>query len=136
MNRHLYRIIFNLSRNMLMVVPEIAGTGPSNTARRRGRPSAQRLVCRLTTLQLGLLLTFGSVSLTAQVNIVADGQVPGHQQPTIIHSANGTPQVNIQTPGADGVSHNILHCSFSFHFIIYNHRLNVGLLRIWDKAGL
>ncbi|NHB90041.1 ESPR-type extended signal peptide-containing protein, partial [Photorhabdus tasmaniensis] len=106
MNKHLYRIIFNLSRNMLMVVPEIAGTGPSNTARRRGRPSAQRLVCRLTTLQLGLLLTFGSVSLTAQANIVADGQAPGHQQPTIIHSANGTPQVNIQTPGADGVSHN------------------------------
>ncbi|WP_290030912.1 filamentous hemagglutinin N-terminal domain-containing protein, partial [Photorhabdus laumondii] len=62
--------------------------------------------CRLTALRFGLLLALGGVSLTAQAAIVADGQAPGRQQPTIIRSANGTPQVNIQTPGADGVSHN------------------------------
>lgn len=31
---------------------------------------------------------------------------PGGQQPNVMQSANGTPQVNIQTPSAGGVSHN------------------------------
>ncbi|MER2373456.1 filamentous hemagglutinin N-terminal domain-containing protein, partial [Photorhabdus laumondii subsp. laumondii] len=62
--------------------------------------------CRLTALRFGVLFALGGISLTAQAAIVADGQAPGRQQPTIIRSANGTPQVNIQTPGADGVSHN------------------------------
>ncbi|WP_434526801.1 hemagglutinin repeat-containing protein [Photorhabdus asymbiotica] len=105
MNKQLYRIIFNRSRNRLMVVAEIARAGQGSTARRRGRPSAQRL-CRLTALRFGLLLALGGISLTAQAAIVADGQAPGQQQPTIIPSANGTPQVNIQTPSAAGVSHN------------------------------
>nr|CAR67544.1 similar to hemagglutinin/hemolysin-related proteins. putativ transmembrane protein [Photorhabdus asymbiotica subsp. asymbiotica ATCC 43949] len=105
MNKQLYRLIFNRSRNRLMVVAEIARAGQGSTARRRGRPSAQRL-CRLTAFQFGLLLALGGISLTAQAAIVADGQAPGQQQPTIIPSANGTPQVNIQTPSAAGVSHN------------------------------
>ncbi|WP_434524875.1 hemagglutinin repeat-containing protein [Photorhabdus asymbiotica] len=105
MNKQLYRIIFNRSRNRLMVVAEIARAGQGSTARRRGRSSAQRL-CRLTAFQFGLLLALGGISLTAQAAIVADGQAPGQQQPTIIPSANGTPQVNIQTPSAAGVSHN------------------------------
>ncbi len=37
---------------------------------------------------------------------MADGSAPGNQQPTIISSANGTPQVNIQTPSSGGVSRN------------------------------
>ncbi|MBS9444442.1 ESPR-type extended signal peptide-containing protein, partial [Photorhabdus heterorhabditis] len=42
MNKHLYRIIFNHSRNLPMVVAEIATGGQQSTARRRSRPSAQR----------------------------------------------------------------------------------------------
>ncbi|NHB89227.1 adhesin, partial [Photorhabdus tasmaniensis] len=105
MNKHLYRIIFNHARNMLMVVAEIASPGPGHTARRRGRSSVQRL-CRLTALRLGLLFALGGIVFTAQAAIVADGHAPGHQQPTVMSSANGTPQVNIQTPSAAGVSHN------------------------------
>ncbi|WP_387796134.1 ESPR domain-containing protein, partial [Photorhabdus sp. RM125S] len=73
MNKQLYRLIFNRSRNRLMVVAEIARAGQGSTARRRGRPSAQRL-CRLTAFQFGLLLALGGISLTAQAAIVADGQ--------------------------------------------------------------
>ncbi|NHB94591.1 hemagglutinin repeat-containing protein, partial [Photorhabdus cinerea] len=93
-------------RQMWMVVAEIANTGPGRTGRRTRRPSLPSCRCQLTALRFSLLLALGGVSLTAQANIVADGQAPGHQPPTIIHSANGTPQVNIQTPSAAGVSHN------------------------------
>ncbi|KER01677.1 filamentous hemagglutinin N-terminal domain-containing protein, partial [Photorhabdus temperata] len=106
MNKQLYRIIFNQARQMWMVVAEIARVGRGRTGCRTRRPSLPSCRCRLTALRFSLLLALGGVSLTAQANIVADGQAPGHQQPTIIHSANGTPQVNIQTPSADGVSHN------------------------------
>ncbi|ERT10182.1 hypothetical protein O185_26765, partial [Photorhabdus temperata J3] len=106
MNKQLYRIIFNQARQMWMVVAEIARVGRGRTGGRTRRSSLPSCRCRLTALRFSLLLALGGVSLTAQANIVADGQAPGHQQPTIIHSANGTPQVNIQTPSADGVSHN------------------------------
>ncbi|NHB86577.1 ESPR-type extended signal peptide-containing protein, partial [Photorhabdus tasmaniensis] len=106
MNKQLYRLIFNQARQMWMVVAEIARAGRGRTGCRIRRPSLPACRCRLTALRFSLLLALGGISLTAQANIVADGQAPGHQQPTIIHSANGTPQVNIQTPGADGVSHN------------------------------
>ncbi|MCA6222959.1 ESPR domain-containing protein, partial [Photorhabdus antumapuensis] len=106
MNKQLYRIIFNQARQLWMVVAEIvcAGRGRTERGRRARRPSLPACRCRFTALRFSLLLALGGISLTAQAAIVADGQAPGRQQPTIIHSANGTPQVNIQTPGADGVS--------------------------------
>ncbi|WP_236650488.1 hemagglutinin repeat-containing protein [Photorhabdus laumondii] len=106
MNKQLYRIIFNQSRQMWMVVAEIARAGRGRTGRRARRSASPPRCCRLTALRFGVLFALGGISLTAQAAIVADGQAPGRQQPTIIRSANGTPQVNIQTPGADGVSHN------------------------------
>ncbi|WP_334223581.1 hemagglutinin repeat-containing protein, partial [Photorhabdus bodei] len=106
MNKHLYRIIFNKARNMLMVVADIATSGQGSTVRRRSRRQLPQCLCRLTALRLSLLLATGCISLTAQANIVADGQAPGHQQPTILNSANGTPQIDIQTPNAAGISRN------------------------------
>ncbi|SCZ66563.1 hemagglutinin repeat-containing protein, partial [Photorhabdus luminescens] len=106
MNKHLYRIIFNKARNMLMVVADIAASGQGSTVRRRSRRQSSQCLCRLTALRLSLLLATGCISLTAQANIVADGQAPGNQQPTILNSANGTPQIDIQTPNAAGISHN------------------------------
>ncbi|WP_290063690.1 hemagglutinin repeat-containing protein, partial [Photorhabdus laumondii] len=106
MNKHLYRIIFNKARNMLMVVSDIATSGQGSTVRRRSRRQSSQCLCRLTALRLSLLLATGCISLTAQANIVADGQAPGNQQPTILNSANGTPQIDIQTPNAAGISHN------------------------------
>lgn len=38
--------------------------------------------------------------------IIVDAAAPTSQQPTLLNSANGTPQINIQTPTAAGVSRN------------------------------
>ena len=42
----------------------------------------------------------------SNAQIIADPNAPGNQRPTIFQTANGLPQVNIQTPSAAGVSRN------------------------------
>ena len=105
MNKRLYRIVFNKARGMLMVVSELArgcaGTSPSS--RDRTQPSAPCLPRR--ALSFALWLASGAVTIQA-AGIVADASAPGKQQPTVISTANGTTQVNIQTPSAGGVSRN------------------------------
>lgn len=107
MNKHLYRIIFNKARGLLMVVAEIASAGREGGRRVRRSKTAIRQ-CRLSSLSCAMLALFGSVVLvnSAQAGIVADGQAPSNQQPNIVSTANGTPQVNIQTPSEGGVSRN------------------------------
>ncbi|XSF43213.1 filamentous hemagglutinin N-terminal domain-containing protein [Cronobacter dublinensis] len=106
MNKLLYRLIFNKARGMLMVVAEIAGCGRGRSARQRTGAAAIRREIRLHPLSFALWLAAGCVSLPAQANIVADGNAPRKQQPTVISTANGLPQVNIQKPSAAGVSRN------------------------------
>lgn len=55
---------------------------------------------------LSLLLALGAAQ-PAAATVVADKRAPGAQQPTIIRSANGMTQVNIQKPGQGGVSRNV-----------------------------
>ncbi|MDU5782796.1 MAG: hemagglutinin repeat-containing protein [Pantoea sp.] len=106
MNRNLYRIIFNKARGMLMVVADIAGSGRAGGARVSGLGrTLSRLIGRVGALSFSLWLAMGVIQ-PASAAIVADPQAPGGQQPTIINSANGTPQINIQTPSAGGVSRN------------------------------
>ena len=106
MNRNLYRIIFNKARGMLMVVADIAGSGRAGGARASGLGrTLSRLIGRVGALSFSLWLAMGVIQ-PASAAIVADPQAPGGQQPTIINSANGTPQINIQTPSAGGVSRN------------------------------
>ncbi|WP_145574323.1 hemagglutinin repeat-containing protein [Yersinia alsatica] len=108
MNKNLYRIVFNQARGMLMVVADIAASGRAASSASSGVGQTQsRRISALSPLSFSLLLALGCVSLSAQANIVADGSAPGNQQPTIINSANGTPQVNIQTPSSGGVSRNV-----------------------------
>jgi filamentous hemagglutinin len=108
MNKNLYRLIFNQARGMLMVVPDIAGAGRAGAA---SSPSGtghtlSQMIGIVHGVCFALLLALGAIQ-PAQAAIVADGSAPGNQQPTIISSANGTPQVNIQTPSAAGVSRNV-----------------------------
>lgn len=93
---------------MLMVVPDIAGAGRAGAA---SSPSGtghtlSQMIGKVHGLSFAVLLALGAIH-PVQANIVADGSAPGNQQPTIISSANGTPQVNIQTPSAEGVSRNV-----------------------------
>ena len=107
MNKNLYRIVFNKTRGMLMVVADIAASGRASSSPSSGvGHTLSQCVSSLSRLNFSLLLALGCVSITAQAGLVADGSAAGQQQPTIISSANGTPQVNIQTPNSNGVSHN------------------------------
>ncbi|MGY2796774.1 filamentous hemagglutinin [Ewingella americana] len=107
MNKHLYRIIFNKARGLLIVVAEIASAGREG-GRRVRRSKTAVCQCRLSSLSCAMLALFGSVLMvnSALAGIVADGRAPNNQQPHIVSTANGTPQVNIQTPSQGGVSRN------------------------------
>lgn len=106
MNKNLYRIVFNKARGMLMVVADIARSGRAGSARSSGIGHTHgRLIGKVSALSFSLWLAMGAVQ-TAQAEIVANAGAPKNQQPTVIKSANGTPQVNIQTPSKAGVSRN------------------------------
>ncbi|WP_159236243.1 two-partner secretion domain-containing protein [Raoultella terrigena] len=106
MNKNLYRIVFNKARGMLMVVADIARSGRAGSARSSAPGSLpRRLHGKISAISFSLWLAMGVIH-PAQANIVADAGAPKNQQPTVMPSANGTPQVNIQTPSAAGVSRN------------------------------
>lgn len=106
MNKNLYRIVFNKARGMLMVVADIARSGRAGSSRSSGiGHTHSRLIGKISALSFSLWLATGVIQ-TAQANIVADAGAPKNQQPTVLKSANGTPQVNIQTPSGAGVSRN------------------------------
>ncbi|WHS59041.1 hemagglutinin repeat-containing protein [Pseudomonas sp. G2-4] len=111
MNKHLYRIVFNKARGLLMVVAEnvtsqvkAPGTGSGPTT---GAPAC---TATLGALRFALMTAIGLVSLSVTPawagTIVADPGAPAGQRPMVIESANGTPQVNIRAPSAGGVSRN------------------------------
>lgn len=106
MNKNLYRIVFNKARGMLMVVADIARSGRAGSSRASGiGHTHSRLIGKVSAISFGLWLAIGAIQ-PAQANIVANTGAPKNQQPTVINSANGTPQVNIQTPSKAGVSRN------------------------------
>lgn len=106
MNKNLYRIVFNKARGMLMVVADIARSGRAGSSRASGiGHTHSRMIGKVSAISFGLWLVMGAIQ-PAQANIVANTGAPKNQQPTVINSANGTPQVNIQTPSKAGVSRN------------------------------
>ena len=105
MNRLLYRIVFNKARGMLMVVAEIARSCSGSSPASGIGHTHSRMTGKLSAISFSLWLAAGVIQ-PVQAAIMADKSAPGNQQPTIIGTANGTPQVNIQTPSAGGVSRN------------------------------
>lgn len=100
MNKHQYRIIFNARRGQRMAVAETAASQGKNA---KGEGAA-----RFTGTGLGasLALIGGLLAVPVNAQIIADHTAPGNQQPTLLQTTNGVPQVNIQTPSAAGVSRN------------------------------
>ncbi|WP_434657158.1 hemagglutinin repeat-containing protein [Chromobacterium violaceum] len=106
MNRLCYRLIFNRTRGLIMAVAEIvkpmgAGGGRSATP---AAPS-QRLGVTLRGIVWASWCALAGAAALAG-GIVADPNAPAAQRPSVINTANGLPQVNIQTPSAAGVSRN------------------------------
>ena len=96
MNRSLHRVIFNARRGLRMAV--------SDTASSHGGGGAS--VAASSWVALLVAWPLWSLGQTVQTRVVADSQAPGNQRPTILPTASGIPQVNIQTPSAAGVSRN------------------------------
>ncbi len=92
MNHNRHRVVFNATRGQRMAVNETASSfGGSSSPPMPALAFAALLLMPLTP---------------AQAQVVADPSAPGNQRPTILQTANGLPQVNIQTPSAAGVSRN------------------------------
>lgn len=113
MNKHLYRIIFNKARGIMMAVAEnVAAQGKGDaTSSASGvtKPLMEQICLRLKLISFAAKLTAGAITVIvpiAHAQIVADPTAPNNQRPTIVQTANGLPQVNIQAPSAAGVSRN------------------------------
>jgi len=111
MNKRCYRVVFNKTRGLLMAVCELARShGAAASGGLALTSSAAHLpVARLRTLAFAVLLLSGVELIlipSTQAQIVADRSAPRSQQPVVLNTASGLPQVNITTPSAAGVSRN------------------------------
>lgn len=111
MNKGIYRIVFSKCRGSLMVVGELAKSKVKASGSDSGVVDSRKglaLLASLKPLSLALLFATGNLLVcgSAQATILSDKDAPQSQQATVLTSANGVPQVNIQTPTAGGVSRN------------------------------
>ena len=117
MNKKHYKIIFSRVLNQLVVASELAksqGKAQSENVSSEQEKTglfSTALSFSLNSIHFSLMLALGFVFLTPSVHaedmaIRADKSAPGNQQPIVLQTANGLPQVNIQTPSAGGVSRN------------------------------
>ena len=117
MNKRHYKVIFSRVLNQLVVVSELAksqGKAQSENVSSEQEKTglfSTALSFSLNSIHFSLMLALGFVFLTPSAHaedmaIRADKSAPGNQQPIVLQTANGLPQVNIQTPSAGGVSRN------------------------------
>ena len=115
MNKRHYKVIFSRVLNQLVVVSELAksqGKAQSeNVSPEQEKTGLFSTALSLNPIHFSLMLALGFVFLSPSVHaedmaIRADKSAPGNQQPTVLQTANGLPQVNIQTPSVGGVSRN------------------------------
>ena len=116
MNKNFYKTIFSKSRGEMIAVAEnVSAEGQTatniscKTAVKLDTLAEQKL--GLSVLSFSMMLIAGTAIFVTPVmvtkaNIIADPNTTGNQRPTILNSANGTTQVNIQTPSKAGVSVN------------------------------
>ena len=115
MNKRHYKVIFSRVLNQLVVVSELAksqGKAQSeNVSPEQEKTGLFSTALSLNPIHFSLMLALGFVFLSPSVHaedmaIRADKSAPGNQQPTVLQTGNGIPQVNIQAPSQAGVSRN------------------------------
>ena len=115
MNKRHYKVIFSRVLNQLVVVSELAksqGKAQSeNMSLEQEKMGLFSTALSLNPIHFSLMLALGFVFLSPSVQaedmaIRADKSAPGNQQPTVLQTGNGIPQVNIQAPSQAGVSRN------------------------------
>lgn len=117
MNKRCYKVIFNKKRSCMMAVAEnVHRDGKSMqdseaaSVRVTGAASVSSARAafgfRMAAFSVMLALGVAAFSPTPASGIIADKSAPKNQQAVILQTANGLPQVNIQTPSSQGVSVN------------------------------
>ncbi|VBP10443.1 tRNA nuclease effector CdiA-2 [Burkholderia pseudomallei] len=106
MNKNRYRVVFNRARGALMVVQENgrASHGSGSRDARVGVVPAWLSLSpfALRHVALAVLVAAGVVPIWVNAQVVAGGA----HAPSVIQTQNGLQQVNINRPGASGVSMN------------------------------
>ncbi|HEZ7790783.1 TPA: hemagglutinin repeat-containing protein [Neisseria meningitidis] len=115
MNKRCYKVIFNKKRSCMMAVAEnVHRDGKSMqdseaaSVRVTGAASVSSARAafgfRMAAFSVMLALGVAAFSPAPASGIIADKSAPKNQQAVILQTANGLPQVNIQTPSSQGVS--------------------------------
>ena len=112
MNQHIHKVIFNKTTGRMDVVSEIVsaqGGATLASANEHPHPAWHHSITQflIKPVAFALMLSLGTAQiLPAQAQVIADPSAPKSQQPTVLPTASGATQINIQTPSAAGVSMN------------------------------
>ena len=112
MNQHIHKVIFNKTTGRMDVVSEMVsaqGGATLASANESPNPAWHHSVTQflIKPVVFALMLSLGTAHiLPVQAQVIADPNAPSTQQPTVLPTASGATQINIQTPSAAGVSMN------------------------------
>ncbi|WP_175153472.1 filamentous hemagglutinin N-terminal domain-containing protein, partial [Paraburkholderia ultramafica] len=104
MNMNTFRLIYSRVRGMLVAVAETAtGSGKTDSAETTGHNPARCIsLFSMRLAAFAVLVLFGVAPSLVDAQVIAAGA----HTPTVIQTANGLPQVNINRPSGAGVSVN------------------------------